>query len=185
MPKTPRGPADPGRRERIIAAAYDVLASDGLGGVTHRRVAAAADVPLGSTTYYFDSLDDLLAAALEQCVDEYTDHLRHWARSLAGTSRRQLGPALADLVTEYASDRGKAHLEYQLYVAAIDRPSLQPLAARYTANTVETLSTLVDENTAFAISAIIDGLVIRLLVSPDPPTRTELAAAFSAICGVD
>ncbi|MQA03189.1 MAG: TetR family transcriptional regulator [Streptosporangiales bacterium] len=185
MSRTPRGPADPGRRERIVAAAYDLVAKNGLGGVTHRTVAAAADVPLGSTTYYFDSLDDLLAGVLAKLVDEYAEYLREWAAPLADSAPQQLVPALVELVTDYASDRGRARVEYQLCLAAMDRPHLQELAERYTASTVETLCTLVDRPTAVALSAAVDGFAIRVLVSPGAPDRAELAAAFGAICGAD
>lgn len=55
---------DPDRRQRIIDAAIRVVAGRGIAGLSHRAVAAEADVPLGSTTYHFASLDDLLIAAL-------------------------------------------------------------------------------------------------------------------------
>ncbi len=51
------------RREHILATTLAVIATDGVAGVTHRRVAEAAGVPLGSTTYYFDSLQHLLREA--------------------------------------------------------------------------------------------------------------------------
>ncbi|MDF2847508.1 MAG: TetR family transcriptional regulator, partial [Oerskovia sp.] len=37
---------DPDRKDRIVDAALDVIAEHGVGGATHRVVAAAADVPL-------------------------------------------------------------------------------------------------------------------------------------------
>lgn len=54
---------DPDRRSRIIDAALDVIAEKGVAGTTHRRVAAMADVPLGSMTYRFHSMDELLREA--------------------------------------------------------------------------------------------------------------------------
>jgi len=41
---------DPDRRQRIIDAAIAVVGERGIAGLSHRSVAAAADVPLGSTT---------------------------------------------------------------------------------------------------------------------------------------
>ena len=55
---------DPGRRDRLIDVAIDVIADRGVAGATHRAVAEAADVPLGSTTYYFSTLDDLHREAI-------------------------------------------------------------------------------------------------------------------------
>ncbi|MGW1284542.1 TetR/AcrR family transcriptional regulator, partial [Streptomyces sp. NPDC002586] len=49
---------DPERRQRIIDAAIRVVGRDGIAGLSHRSVAAEADVPLGSTTYHFATLEE-------------------------------------------------------------------------------------------------------------------------------
>lgn len=54
---------DPERRDRIIDACLDVVAAHGVAGTSQRRVAAAADVPLGSVTYHFAGRDELLREA--------------------------------------------------------------------------------------------------------------------------
>lgn len=59
------------RRAAVVAAAARLVLADGPAGVTHRRVAEAADVPLAATTYYFSGRDDLLAAAGERIVDSW------------------------------------------------------------------------------------------------------------------
>jgi TetR/AcrR family transcriptional regulator, regulator of biofilm formation and stress response len=41
---------DPSRRNRIIDACLDLISQNGVAGTTHRKVADAADVPLGSMT---------------------------------------------------------------------------------------------------------------------------------------
>ena len=51
---------DPDRKDRIVDAALDVIAEHGVAGATHRTIAAAADVPLGSMTYHFENLDEVL-----------------------------------------------------------------------------------------------------------------------------
>jgi AcrR family transcriptional regulator len=56
------------RRHEIAAAGLRVVEREGLDGVTHRRVAAEAGVPLASTTYYFTSLDELMEAATELLI---------------------------------------------------------------------------------------------------------------------
>ena len=57
---------DPHRRERILDAAIEVIAEHGVAGTTHRLIAAAADVPLGSLTYHFASLADLRGAGFRR-----------------------------------------------------------------------------------------------------------------------
>ena len=54
------GHTDPRRRERILAAALDLIAEEGVAGVSHRKIAARAGVPLGSMTYHFTGIDELL-----------------------------------------------------------------------------------------------------------------------------
>ena len=48
------------RREEILRAALRLIGSRGMHHVTHRDVAAEAGVPLGSTTYYFATKEELL-----------------------------------------------------------------------------------------------------------------------------
>lgn len=57
---------DPERQQHIIDAALRVIASRGVAGTSHRGVAAEAHVPLGSMTYYFDGMHDLLHQAFDQ-----------------------------------------------------------------------------------------------------------------------
>ncbi len=48
------------KREQILDASVQVFGTGGAAAVTHRAVAKVANVPLGSTTYYFTDRDDLL-----------------------------------------------------------------------------------------------------------------------------
>src|SRR5699024_4676052 len=71
-PSQRQRPRDPeGRRDAIVWATVAVIAEHGLARTTHRRIADRADVALGSTTYYFESLDDLVATALHAVADAY------------------------------------------------------------------------------------------------------------------
>ncbi len=60
---------DPGRRDRLVDTTLDVIAEQGVAAATHRAIARVADVPLGSLTYRFGSLTELLAAAFTRHVD--------------------------------------------------------------------------------------------------------------------
>ena len=75
---------DPERRRReIIDAAVEVIADVGTGRATHRAIAERAGVPLGSTTYYFPTLDDLVAAALERVAESSTRAARRLAAPIS------------------------------------------------------------------------------------------------------
>jgi DNA-binding transcriptional regulator YbjK len=63
-------PNDPERRTRILRAALEVIASEGVHAASYRRIATQAGVPLGSTTYYFSDLETLIVSAFETLRDE-------------------------------------------------------------------------------------------------------------------
>lgn len=53
-------------RERILDATLNVLADQGVAGVTMRAVAREADVAVGLANYHFDDKTTLICAALER-----------------------------------------------------------------------------------------------------------------------
>ncbi|MFE3722849.1 TetR/AcrR family transcriptional regulator [Streptomyces cyaneofuscatus] len=172
---------DPDRRTRIIDAALRVIAADGIAGLSHRTVAAEADVPLGSTTYHFGSLDELLTAALRRSNENFARALRD-SEVCAGEVSSASG--LADELTRvlgewFEGDRGAIELEYELYLAALRRPALRPVAAEWTASAVEVLSARTDPATARALVALLDGVCLQVLLTGsafDPAYTREMLA---------
>ncbi|MEU6311746.1 TetR family transcriptional regulator [Streptomyces sp. NPDC047014] len=158
---------DPERPQRIIDAAIRVVAAKGIAGLSHRTVAAEADVPLGSTTYHFRTLDDLLVAALRQANEGF-------ARAVAGSAAladpdTDLARALARLLGEFlAPDRGRAELEYELYLAALRRPALRPVAAEWYTAVSAALAARTDPVTARALVAVMDGISLQVLLTDAP-----------------
>ena len=53
------------RRVLLLQTTLRLIADEGIDAVSHRSVAEAAGVPLGSTTYWFSSRQDMLRQALE------------------------------------------------------------------------------------------------------------------------
>ncbi|WP_435738691.1 TetR family transcriptional regulator [Cellulosimicrobium sp. PMB13] len=90
------------RRDAIVRAAADLILREGPAAVTHRAVAARAQVPLAATTYYFTGLDDLIGAAGRVIVEGWADHARDAAaRAVRRTaSGRLAGSAGADAVVD-------------------------------------------------------------------------------------
>src|SRR2546421_3961964 len=125
-----RGPNDPERRARIAKAAVEVVAQRGIDGVTHRSVAAAAGVPLGSTTYHFATLDDLLEVALAQAAEKNVHALKEWESALPPGA--DFAAALAELVMGYINEQYRdTVVEYDLYIAALHRPALRKASAAW------------------------------------------------------
>ncbi|WP_306326415.1 TetR/AcrR family transcriptional regulator [Streptomyces venezuelae] len=155
---------DPARRERIVDAALRVAARSGIAGLSHRTVAAEADVPLGSTTYHFASLDELLVAALRKANEGFDRLLReHPALTAPGTD---LAAALARLLGEWmGGERARVELEYELYLAALRRPALRPVAVEWAETVVGALSPQTDPVTARALVALMDGICLQSLLT--------------------
>ncbi|MGW2813097.1 TetR/AcrR family transcriptional regulator [Streptomyces sp. NPDC001415] len=155
---------DPDRRRRIIDAAIRVVAERGIAGLSHRTVAAEADVPLGSTTYHFKTLDELLVAALRQANEGFATAVRDCVR--LEDPGADLAVELARLMGEWLTgDRARAELEYELYLAALRRPALRPVAAEWTDSVAELLARHTDPVTARALVAAMDGICLQSLLT--------------------
>lgn len=170
---------DPDRRQRLVDAAVEVVAERGIAALSHRAVAAAANVPLGSTTYHFTSLDDLLVAALQQASDTWLAELDTWERELP-----QNAPFTVELATHIermvADERGRLTLEYELYVAALRHERLRPIAARYLDRLAEILGRRTAEpSRAPALAALLDGVLLQLLLTGREPDREQLSEQLS------
>lgn len=165
---------DPGRRSRIIDATLDVIAEWGVAGTTHRRVAEAADVPLGSMTYHFDSLEVLLTEAFTRLAETVSDQFV--ARLGAATTPEQARDAVVDVVlgTHWATPRNLL-LSYELYAYAGRNPALQSVMRSWMARSRQALERHFDPLTARALDALIEGMTIHNSVDPLPGGRERLA----------
>ncbi|MFG2548990.1 TetR/AcrR family transcriptional regulator [Streptomyces sp. NPDC048581] len=158
---------DPERRQRIIDAAIRVVGEKGIAGLSHRTVAAEADVPLGSTTYHFKTLDDLLVAALRQANEGFAKVLA--SRGGLEDPEADLAAELAGWMGEWlAGDRTGVELEYELYLAALRRPALRAVADEWARDLAERLSRRTDPVTARALVALLDGICLQVLLTEAP-----------------
>ncbi|GAA0903740.1 TetR/AcrR family transcriptional regulator [Streptomyces thermoalcalitolerans] len=162
---------DPERRQRIIDAAIRVVGTKGLAGLSHRSVAAEADVPLGSTTYHFSTLDELMVAALRQLNEGFATMIA--ACGGLDDPRTDLAEELAGWMGEWLSgDRTGVELEYELYLAALRRPALRPVAAEWAEELASLLSRRTDPVTARALVALMDGICLQVLLTGTPYDET-------------
>ena len=82
----------------LVEAAADLMLEGGFEAVRHRAVAQRACLPLASTTYYFDSLDDLIARAVELSGSREMDAMR--ARIDQITQADRDSAAVVELIIE-------------------------------------------------------------------------------------
>ncbi|GCD46678.1 TetR/AcrR family transcriptional regulator [Streptomyces paromomycinus] len=186
---------DPNRPQRIIDAAIRVVGERGIAGLSHRAVAAEADVPLGSTTYHFASLDDLLTAALRQVNGEWLAGVEVWVRGVDPSV--PLADEVTRLVEEWlggggsgegggvrGGDRARVELEYELYLAALRHAAVRPLAAECLDAMVELLERRTgDKGTARALVGLIDGLMLQHLLTGRAFDRGEVRDAVARVIG--
>jgi TetR/AcrR family transcriptional regulator, regulator of biofilm formation and stress response len=181
---TPRSPRrfDPGRKGRIVDATIEVIADHGVAGTTSRRIAAAADVPLGSLTYHFDGLDDLLTQAFERFAERisprYEAHFEH-VRDL---------PDLIDAVTGLISgdaeqDAREWSVSYELYLAALRNPALRTVTDAWMRRSRAVLERFVDPVTARGVDALIEGLVMHMTLATREFRRDETRAIVARFLG--
>lgn len=175
--KRTRGPNDPDRPARIARAAIAVIAEHGIDALTHRKVAAAAGVPLGSTTYHFASLDDLVAAALAEAAARSVAQLRAWESALPLDA--DLAQALAEFVISSVTEQRENTLaEYNLYAVALHRPNLRKAAADWDNALAELFIARTDPLTGQLIATLTCGLLMQAVLSEQTPTHAEIEALY-------
>jgi DNA-binding transcriptional regulator YbjK len=163
---------DPGRHDRIVAAAVGVIAEHGVAGTTHRLIAAAADVPLGSLTYHFTGLDDLRAQAFARHAERMAEiYEAHFA---AVRNREDFVEAVTELIhgDAGAGDRDWA-VAYELYLAALRDPALRTVTESWMRRSRSVLERFVDPITARGVDALIEGLVMHKVLSTGPVSRAQ------------
>ena len=87
-----------GKRDRLVAAASEVVYRQGAAVSTLADIAAAADVPLGNVYYYFKTKEEIIAAVVQAHAEQLT-------AGLAALERRHRSPktrlkALVDVLAE-------------------------------------------------------------------------------------
>ncbi|MBT0771222.1 TetR family transcriptional regulator [Kineosporia sp. J2-2] len=184
-------PRDPeGRRRALLAATVEVVAEVGVARTTHRAIAARAGVPLGATTYYFPTLHDLIAAALEQAGEAWDADLERWQSQLRAVQQSieddeepatRLPVVLTHLVLEYLADQPRARLECELYLAAGHTPELRPLATRWLVGLRDILTGISDKTTGYALATVVDGVFLQATVTGEAPEPDRLRAAFERL----
>jgi AcrR family transcriptional regulator len=88
----------PGKRERLVTAAVQLLHQQGVERTTLADIAQVADVPVGNVYYYFKTKDEIITAVVEAHAQQITAAL-----ALIGTRHRTPKSRLKALVREFAA----------------------------------------------------------------------------------
>lgn len=156
------------RRDELLAAAIELFAEGGSRAITHRAVSLRAGLPSATTTYYFESIGDLISEALSAHIDQWTSALETLATvevdgdvSLDDT---------AGFINSVFAARGPevAALELSIFLAASRQPELRDQAT-HAMQALESLAASVltrvgiddPQELAAAIVALIGGTALR------------------------
>jgi DNA-binding transcriptional regulator YbjK len=174
--RTPR-PRGAARREALLEAVLRIVGEVGADAVTHRRVAEVADLPLASTTYYFESKEHLLTAALELAAERDIARLGEFSVDVGdGADPLELAIAavLEPIDETLPARRGSMIATYALLLEAARRPPMQAVVRRWTDAYLAALGRLLEVAGSTAPSAdaelllaAADGLLIEQLATGD------------------
>jgi TetR/AcrR family transcriptional regulator, regulator of biofilm formation and stress response len=187
-----------------LDAVLRVVAEVGADAVTHRRVAEVAGLPLASTTYWFESKEHLLTAALERAAERDIERLSAFLGDTPERASDPLGlvvgaildpvdnstptsPSAADNFTP--TSRGYLLATYVLLLEAARRPALRDVTRRWTEAYLEALAPLLaaagsrdPRSDAKLLLAATDGLVVDQLASDDAaPLAPQLRRLADAL----
>jgi AcrR family transcriptional regulator len=126
--------AGPGKRERLIAAACELIHRQGVARTTLADIAAAADVPVGNVYYYFKTKDDIVAAVVKARVSEIESAMGALERRYRSPKARLKGlirmlAERADSIADYGCPHGTLCLELAKRAAGSDPLAALPMQA--------------------------------------------------------
>ena len=160
-------------RERLLDAAVRVIGEYGIGGLTNRRVCAAAGVSPGSLTYHFATQNDLIREAVVAFVADESERIRGIVDTLRDSVRTPAEAAAAaqQAISEIALGSAEIGV-FEVYLHAARVPELQSCArdcyGAYDAAAREILTSLgVDATDVLAthVVAYISGSQLRRLAT--------------------
>lgn len=178
----PRRRHDPERRDRIVAACLDVIAEHGVAGTSHRKIAAAADVQLGSMTYHFDGIDEVLHAAFSRFAHTVADRFEQRMQTASTREEAELAviAIITDDVFEGDGDR-ELVITQELYALAARDPRFRDLTSDWMARSRRALERHFDPTTSRLLDAVIEGLTLHAALDAEPHDSAAAVAAVARI----
>jgi AcrR family transcriptional regulator len=185
------------RRQQLIEATIDSLAKRGYSETTMADVADGAGLSRGIVNFHFESKEKLLVATLQYMADEYAVHWRNSLRKAPDDPARQLLTLCAADFDRSICTKRKLAAWCAFWGEAKSRPTYQALCgardAAYQNVFIELCRTLKKDGgyafdavgTALALSAMLEGLWLRLMMGTEDVTREiALQAATEFLAAV-
>ncbi len=149
-------------RAALREAALTVASEYGVRGITHRRVAAAASVALGSLSYHYENIDELMFEAFAEWVQRMTD--RFTPHFMAATDEESLVAAvLAHLDIMYGDPRDRILL-FEVYAHSVRDPAYHKLVENWSVMARAAVERLYSRQTAQQLEAVWEGIGVQLVM---------------------
>lgn len=177
-----RRPNDPQRRERILDATLETIATHGISAVTHRKIASCADVPLGSMTYYFEGIEALLGEAFSTFTERMSLEYTAFFEGVETTG--DACDSVAELIfSSLVTTPKNMTLMYQFYALASSSPAMKAVMQRWMQRSQQTLEQWFDPATARALDAFIEGMTLHFVTDRQPLDRNTIRKMVGRIAG--
>lgn len=177
-----RRPNDPQRRERILDATLETIATHGISAVTHRKIASCADVPLGSMTYYFEGIEALLGEAFSTFTERMSLEYTAFFEGVETTG--DACDSVAELIfSSQVTTPKNMTLMYQFYALASSSPAMKAVMQRWMQRSQQTLEQWFDPATARALDAFIEGMTLHFVTDRQSLDRNTIRKMVGRIAG--
>ena len=174
-----RGANDPDRRDRIIAATLAVIGERGVHQTSHRVIAARAGVPLGSLTYYFDGLSDILEQAFAALAERMSEQYR--ATLAVARSREEACAAVVDLICGSYASPDDVRALFEMYSFGNYDAKVHDLCRDWLLLSRASLGLHFAEPTARALDALVEAWPMHQAWEGTPLDRDYVAAVVQAL----
>jgi AcrR family transcriptional regulator len=185
-------PEGPDAKQRILRAASELIASDGIDEVRIARVANRARASTALVHHYFSTREELLAQALLQSFELAADERFGAGPASAATATEGLAIAIEECLPTEGEGEREWVLWVELWLRAAREPELRPIAGRMYEGYREWVARVIrrgvesgefrevdPDEVADLAMALFDGLGVRALIR-DPAMSLERARRIAA-----
>jgi AcrR family transcriptional regulator len=122
--------ARPGKRERLVAAAQELVYRQGVARTTLAHIAEVADVPVGNVYYYFKTKDDIVGAVVQTQAQQIESTLvelerRHRTPKARLKALVRFLAEHADSTAQYGCPHGTLSTELAKHAEGVDPLAIQ------------------------------------------------------------
>lgn len=179
--------------ERILDAACDLIAADGIDEVRIARVAQRAGASTALVHHYFSTREELLEQALIHSFEQAGDERFQRPPDAEETATQALARGIAESLPFQGPQEREWVLWVELWLRAVREPALRPVAARLYGRYRDWVAGLIragiesgefatdadPEKLADVAMALLDGVGVRALIQ-DPAMEVEDARSLVA-----